>query len=123
MAPAQPSCRACETGVARGTRVCPTCEYDVGRHDRARRWLGGVGTALALTGILAPVGLPLLWRAHLHRLAADGTVARRDETPLGAHLRDVFRKFLTLERGQDTPADFYRGSRRRVPEPGDIGSP
>lgn len=119
----QPSCRVCGTAVARGTRRCPACEYDVGRHDRERRVLGGAGMALTLSGILAPVGLPLLWRAHLHRRAADGTVARRDDTPLGEHLRAVLEGFLTFERGRDPPADFYRGARRPVPEPGDVGSP
>lgn len=107
-------CLACDAEVRRGTRVCPACDYDVGRHDRRRPWLGALGTALTLSVVLAPLGLPLLWLAHQHRLAAAGSVARRADVPLGEHLVIVLRGFLSVERRPIPPSDFYRGGGNRA---------
>jgi hypothetical protein len=86
----------------------------VGRHDRRRRLFGVTGTALAITVVLAPVGMPLLWLAHRHRLAAEGTVARRADVELTGHLASVLRGFASVERRPMPPSDFYRGGGNRA---------
>ena len=108
-------CLACDAPVPPRTRVCPDCDYDVSRHDRRRRLLGVVGTALALSVVLAPLGIPLLWLAHRHRLAAEGTVSQRADVPVAEHLASVMRGFVSLERRPMSPAAFRRGGGTRAP--------
>lgn len=74
--------------------TCPDCEYTVDSHDRWRLLLGVSGTVLSLSVVLAPLGLPMVWRAHRHRLAAAGSVTRRGETGLREQLAAVLRQSL-----------------------------
>lgn len=106
-------CLECDAPVPRRSRVCPACDYDVDRHDRRRLWLGAVGTAMTLSIVLAPIGLPVLWAAHRHRLAAAGSVGQRAEVPIGEHLRSVIWGFLTIERRSTPAADLRRAEARR----------
>lgn len=105
-------CLECGADVPEPTSTCPACGYDVGRHDRPRLVLGTLGMALSLTVVLAPVGLPLLWRARRHRLAADGTVTRREPDAVGEHLARVLRAHLGLGRPGAPAGDFLRGGSR-----------
>lgn len=109
-------CLACEAPVPRRTHACPTCGYDVERHDRRRRWFGALGTVLTVSGVLAPLGLPLVWAAHRHRLAAEGTVSRRAAVPLGDHLASVLRCFCSFDRQPTGSRRFRRGGSRPVGE-------
>lgn len=77
--------------------------------------------ALTLSLVLAPVGLPLLWRASRHRLAAEGTVTQRAEESLGEHLSSVLRGFLALERHREPVAEFQPAPQRSASEPREIG--
>ena len=89
-------CRRCgEPGFA-GRTSCPECGYDLAVHDRRRLVYGALGTAMALSGLFAPLGLPLLWRANRHRRLAGGDVTAADDTPLGEHLRGVLGEHLSL---------------------------
>ncbi len=99
-------CLGCDTTVSWEARACPSCGYDVTTHDRHRLLLGAIGTALALSVVLSPVGLALVHRARYHRLAADGTVTHR-----AAHGElapsEILRAFLSLdasERGGEVQA-------------------
>lgn len=89
-------CRACGEAVFADRAACRHCGYDLDDHDRRRLSYGALGTALTLSGVFAPVGLPLLWRAHCHRRLADGSVAAADDAPLGDHLLAVLRDHLSL---------------------------
>lgn len=95
-------CLACETEISAGLRVCPECGYDLERHDRARRWLGAIGMATALSGVLAPVGVPMLWRAYRHRLAAAGSVTRHVDPAPAEHVRRAMRDSIGFGRWEDT---------------------
>lgn len=57
------------------------------RHDRLRLVFGIVGTALSLTLVLAPLGLPLVWLAYRHRLASRDAGPAAGPTGLNAVLR------------------------------------
>lgn len=111
MDPELAPCRACGATVPPDATTCPACDYAVDDHHRPRLLLGAVGTALTLTVALAPVGLPLLWAAHRHRLAAAGTVTTTASPALGAHVGDVLRRHLRLEPERES----YRGG--PLPEP------
>ena len=71
--------------------------------------LGGLGTALVLSVVLAPIGLSLVHRARRHRLAAEGTVTRRADgvTP---HPLETLRAFLSLDHGPGQEGEFRRGA-------------
>lgn len=117
----QAPCLACATTVPRGLQTCPACGYAVGRHDRRRCWLGVVGSALTLSGVLAPIGLPLLWRARQHHLAATGSVTHRAQPALRSQLRDALHDFLALDpRGALVPESRWsrRPSSPNSPEAG-----
>lgn len=88
------SCLDCGAAVPAAATTCPECGYDVQRHERARLWLGAAGMVLTLSLVLAPIGLPLLWRAHHHRAAAAGTVGRRADPGVREHLEGVMRRHL-----------------------------
>lgn len=85
-------CLSCGTAVPDDATACPECGYAVDSHDRWRFLMGGLGTLMSLSLVFAPVGLPLLWRAHRHRLAAEGTVTRRPELGVRDHLEAVLRQ-------------------------------
>lgn len=90
-------CRDCGEAVPADATTCPACGYAVADHDRARLALGAAGTALTLSLVLAPLGLPLLVAARRHRLAADGTVtAPASAAPLD-HGWTVLRRWLSLD--------------------------
>lgn len=93
-------CRRCGTAVPDDATACPACSYAVASHDRHRLALGATGTALTLSLLFAPIGLPLLWAAYRHRLAAAGTVT----TPAGPapfeHVGEVLRTQLSLNGGR-----------------------
>lgn len=114
-------CLACATAVPSGARSCPTCGYSLDTHEHRRLWLGGLGTALTLTGVFAPLGLPLLWRAHQHRLAAAGSVTQRAEPTLGQHLRTVALGFLSLDRTRDGSTGLQRASSRSGRQAPEVG--
>lgn len=101
-------CLACDAAVSPEETTCPVCGYDVDHHHRARLWLGGLGTALTLSIVLAPVGLALLWRAHHHRVAAAGTVTRREAPAVAEHLARVLRHHVGLARPIESPDEFRR---------------
>lgn len=104
------SCLACDAAVPATATACPDCSYDVACHERWRLLLGAAGMAMSLSLVLAPVGLPLLWRARHHQLAARGTVSRRDDSALGDHLRRVLRHHLGLTPSSEVRGDFFRGA-------------
>lgn len=91
-------CLDCGDAVPVEATSCPRCGYAVGDHDRRRLLYGGVGMALCLSGVLAPVGLPLLWQARRERFAATATVTRRQQSRLATDLRDILHQWLDLER-------------------------
>lgn len=111
----QAPCLDCAAAVPRDAQRCPACEYDLRYHDRRRRWFGGLGTLLTLTVALAPLGLPLLYLALGHRRAAEGTVTRRSDAPLGADLRTVVGGFLSLDRPATDGGRSGVGRRRGDP--------
>lgn len=104
-------CLACDAAVPRDARTCSSCGYDVATHDRRRLLLGGLGTALALSVVLAPVGLALVRRARAHRLAAEGTVTRRGASEAPEPLA-VLRAFLSLD-PREGRGELRRGRRVR----------
>lgn len=89
-------CRHCGTAVPDDATACPACTYAVASHDRHRLALGATGTALTLSLLFAPIGLPLLWAAYRHQLAAAGSVT----TPAGPspfeHVVEDLRTQLSL---------------------------
>lgn len=89
-------CLRCGEAVPNASTGCPRCGYDLDRHERRRRWLGALGTLSCLSVVLAPLGVPLLWLAYRHRLAAEGTVTRRPESAVGHHLRTAIGHHLGL---------------------------
>lgn len=80
--------------VPAAATTCPDCGYTIDWHDRWRILLGGVGTLMTLTVVFAPFGMPLVWRAHRHQRAADGTVTSRDYRAIRAHVASVLRQHL-----------------------------
>lgn len=90
-------CLACDAEVPVEATLCSECGYDVTEHDRSRLVLGGLGMALSLTGVLAVVGVPLLVRAHLHGVAARGSITRREAADLPGHLARVLRRQLEFD--------------------------
>lgn len=106
MAPTPAPCLECRAMVRATATTCPECGYTVDRHDRWRLLLGATGMVLSLTVVFAPVGVPLLWRAHRHRLAAAGSVSHRGEAGLREQLGAVLRQSLGQSgpHGVDDPA-------------------
>lgn len=102
-------CLDCGAEAPVEATTCPHCGYDVARHDRRRLLLGGLGTALSLSVVLAPVGLPLLWLARRERVAAEGSVTRRTTADPTEHLRGVLRRHVGLDRGRPPEDDGRRG--------------
>ena len=102
-------CLECGADVPETAAACPACGYDVARHDRPRLLFGGIGMALSLTLVLAPLGLPLLWRAHRHRLAADGTVTSRASTSVREEFAATLRSHLDVTPPSAPSGDFLRG--------------
>lgn len=102
-------CRSCGEVIPTTSRTCPACGYDVAHHNRIRLVLGGVGTVLTLTIVLAPIGIPMLLAAGRHRRLAESTVTRDDAKPLGAHLRAVLRHQLSLTPTIERSGEFTRG--------------
>lgn len=94
-------CRDCDAAVPAEATTCPDCGYAVADHDRRRLALGATGTALTLSLVLAPVGLPLLWFANRHRMAAAGTVTAPAGTPSIDHVGELLRRWLSLEPGRE----------------------
>ena len=90
-------CRSCDTPTTRGATSCPECGYDIARHNRWRFVWGLPGMLLIVSGLFAPLGVPLLMKAHRHRLAAEGSVTTRKAA-------------AELRRGVFTPADQSRAS-------------
>lgn len=88
-------CRDCGATVSVAATTCPSCGYDVDRHERWRYLLGIAGTLLTVSLAFAPVGLPVLWRAHRHQLAAAGTVTE----PRHVSIRDRLTTVLTRHAG------------------------
>lgn len=91
-------CLACSTGVARDARSCPVCGTDLDGRDWRRLWLGGLGMALTLSVVFAPVGLALLWHARQRSPATEtgwvrGAGGRHDGRPWS-----IVRDFLRLDR-------------------------
>lgn len=103
-------CLDCGASVPVEATTCPNCDYDVGDHDRQRLLLGGLGMALSLSVVLAPVGLPLLWRARQERLAADGSVTRRRRPDPVVELVRVLRGHLGLDRADAVARERHRGA-------------
>lgn len=108
-------CLECGAAVPEAASTCPACGYDVASHDRPRLLLGSLGMALSLTLVLAPVGLPLVWRAHRHRLAADGTVTERVAPAVREQLARVLRSHLGLSRAPAATGEFLRGGSPDAP--------
>lgn len=106
-------CLECGADVPESVATCPACGYTVARHDRPRLLLGTIGMALSLTVVLAPVGLPILWQARRHQLAADGNVTGRESAALRQQLARVIRSHLGLGRPAAPAGDFFRGGRSR----------
>lgn len=103
-------CRACAEAVPTDAKTCPECGYDVSRHDRIRLVRGLLGTALTLTVVLAPIGIPLLWSAYRHRQLAEGTVTSPAPTAFRTHVGTVSRHQLRLSSAPVSPrGDFTRG--------------
>jgi hypothetical protein len=102
-------CLDCGDAVPVEATTCPNCGYDVDDHDRQRVLLGGLGMALSLSVVLAPIGLPLVWQARRHRLAAAGSVTGRQAIHPAVHLGHVLRRHLGLARPDRSP------ERRRGP--------
>lgn len=88
-------CRDCHADVPAASPTCPSCGYDVSRHEPWRVILGLAGTILTVSLVFAPVGLPALWRAHRHHLAAAGTVTE----PRTVSLRDRLTAVLSTHAG------------------------
>lgn len=105
MAPIPEPCLECRAMVPATATTCPDCGYAVDSHDRWRLLLGASGMVLSLSVVFAPVGLPLLWRAHRHQLAAAGSVTRRGDPGLREHLVGVLRHSLgwSGRHGADDP--------------------
>lgn len=83
-------CRNCGTPVPPTSTTCLECGYDVEAHNRWRIIWGIPGTLLTISIILAPLGLPMLWKAYRHRLAAEGTVtAPRSTTSIISDILSV----------------------------------
>lgn len=75
-------CLECDELVPADARTCPACGYDVTHHDRLRLYLGGLGTLLTLSVVLAPLGVPLLFDAYRHRRRAEEGVTGRSDAPV-----------------------------------------
>ena len=105
-------CRRCDAPASASATACPDCGYDVDDHDRPRVLLGFLGTALTLSVVGAPLGVPMLWRAYRHRRLARGTVTDPSPTPLGALVGSVLRQHLELTGPVPHGASFARGGER-----------
>lgn len=103
------SCRKCGRSVPPTSTACPECGYDVAAHDRWRFTWGIPGTIITLTIVLAPIGLPMLWKAYQHRLAAEGTVTAKRST--GNLLKGVLDTDHAAEEWPpwEAPGEFTRG--------------
>ena len=101
-------CLHCGADVPETAAACPACDYDLAHHDRSRLLLGGLGMALSLTGVLAPLGLPVLWLARRHRMAAEGTVTARSAGSLREQFVATLRSHLGL-RARPGRGEFPRG--------------
>lgn len=95
-------CRDCAVAVPADATTCPACGYTVADHDRRRFALGVTGTALTLSLVFAPVGLPLVWSAHRHRLAAAGTVTSPEGVAPFDHVTELLGRWLSLESSRDS---------------------
>lgn len=91
-------CLACSTGVPRDASACPECGAELDGRDWRRLCLGGLGMALTLTVVFAPVGLVLLWRARRRSPATETGWAREAGGRLDGRPRSVVRAFLRLDR-------------------------
>lgn len=64
---------------------------------------------LTLTIVLAPLGLPMLWKAYQHRLAAEGTITAKRSTG------DLLKGVLDIDHAAqewppwEAPGEFTRG--------------
>lgn len=103
-------CLDCGADVPVEATTCPNCGYDVTTHDRPRLLLGGLGTALSASLVLAPVGLPLLWLARRQRLAAEGSVTRRAASTPADDLVRVIRRHLRLTPRAGRPSESSGGT-------------
>lgn len=106
-------CRKCGMSVLPTSTTCPECGYEVTAHDRWRFIWGIPGIILTLTIVLAPLGLPMLWKAYEHRLAAEGTVTRKRST--GNILKGVLDIDHAAEEWPpwEAPGEFTRGGSHR----------
>lgn len=111
-------CRDCGETVPAASTTCPSCGYDVARHEPWRLLLGVAGTLLTVSLAFAPVGLPALWRAHRHQLAAAGTVTE----PRTVSIRDRLAAVLTEHAGlgREYPSRREPSRRRAAVEPCDV---
>lgn len=103
-------CRNCGDEILAGSYECPSCGHSTETHNRRRLYFGAAGTALTLTIVLAPLGLPLLWLAHRHRQLAEVTVTQQPQTRMIPYLGRVFRRQLELDFTFEPQGDFVRGS-------------
>lgn len=99
-------CPECGESLSPAHAGCPSCETDAKRHNRWRLFYGGVGTALTLSLVFAPVGIPMLLAADHHRRQASGS---RDGPRLVDHMADVIRSHVDF--GGSTRGEFTRGGR------------
>lgn len=106
-------CRDCRTLVPAAVTTCPACGYDVDRHERWRLLFGLVGTLLTVSLAFAPVGLPMLWLAHRHQLAAAGSVTE----PRVVTIRDRVTTVLAEHAGLGRPTPACRGAGGTHPNP------
>lgn len=100
-------CRRCAGVVFASAKHCSHCDFDVDDHNRQRLVYGGVGMLLTLTGVLAPLGLPLLWYGRHHREQAARGVTDADVAGLPTFLKRLLESHLSLaltptERGEFT---------------------
>ncbi len=111
-------CRDCRAPVPAESTTCPSCGYDVDRHERWRLLLGLAGTLLTVSLAFAPVGLPVLWRAHRHQLAAAGTVTEPRTVSLRDRLSTVLSEHVGL--GPAGPSRPAARRSRAAAETGDV---
>lgn len=108
-------CRKCGMSVLPTATTCPECGYRVADHDRWRIIWGIPGMILTLTIVLAPLGLPMIWKAYQHRLAAEGTITAKRST--GNILKGVLDIDHEAEEWPpwEAPGEFTRGGSNRKP--------
>lgn len=111
-------CRRCAGVVFASAKHCSHCGFDVTDHNRQRLVYGAAGMLLTLTVALAPLGLPLLWYAHYHRVQAERGVVESEPDGVPRFLRRLAARQLSLGDGRGRLADFTRGGadpRQRFP--------